>query len=99
MNKDCRKFYQSISESCEIQVIKDGSIPVKLTKLLKEEQKLHLTLEAKNATEVKKIHKLALINGGLCDGEPRVRSFNGKFSAYVIDPDGNRLEVVCSKSK
>lgn len=97
MNQDCKKFYQVISKTCEIISLKDGNHPLKMNQLLKLEQKTHLTFEAKSITEVKKIHRLALINGGICDGEPKVRSFNGQFSAYVIDPDGNRLEVVCAK--
>lgn len=98
MNRDCKKFYQTISKSCDLVALRDGTHLLKMNELYSEhDHQMHLSFEAKNPRDVKKIHKLALISGGVCDGEPKVRSFNGQFSAYVIDPDGNRLEVVCSK--
>lgn len=39
--------------------------------------------------EVKRMHALALEIGGTCEGEPGPRG--PKFSAYVRDPDGNKL--------
>lgn len=41
--------------------------------------------------EVKRMHALALELGGVCEGEPRQRG--PKFSAYVRDLDGNKLNV------
>lgn len=39
--------------------------------------------------EVKRMHALAIELGGTCEGEPRQRG--PKFSAYVRDLDGNKL--------
>ncbi len=85
MKKNCKTFYKLISESCDIVSMKDSAHS--------------LTVETNSRNEVRKIHKLALVSGGHCDGEPKVRSFNGQFSAYLIDPAGNRVEVLCSRKK
>ena len=39
--------------------------------------------------EVKRMHALAIELGGTCEGEPKQRG--PKFSAYVRDLDGNKL--------
>lgn len=39
--------------------------------------------------EVRKLHARAIELGGSCEGEPGQRG--PKFSAYVRDPDGNKL--------
>lgn len=39
--------------------------------------------------EVTRLHRLAIELGGTCDGEPGQRG--PRFSAYVRDPDGNKL--------
>ncbi len=46
---------------------------------------------------VRAFHAAALANGGSSDGEPALREhYNPDFySAYVRDPDGNKLAVVC----
>ena len=44
---------------------------------------------------VVKFHQLALENGGHDEGEPGLRMFIPLFAAYVRDPTGNKLVVVC----
>ncbi len=43
--------------------------------------------------DVKRMHALAIELGGSCEGAPNQRG--PKFSAYVRDLDGNKLQAVC----
>jgi catechol 2,3-dioxygenase-like lactoylglutathione lyase family enzyme len=56
-----------------------------------------VALQAKSWNEVDKFYADALANGGMSEGEPGVRlQYNPDFyAAYVRDPDGNKVAVVC----
>jgi catechol 2,3-dioxygenase-like lactoylglutathione lyase family enzyme len=47
--------------------------------------------------EVEEFHAAALAHGGACEGPPGLRTeYNPDFyAAYVRDPDGNKLAIVC----
>ena len=56
-----------------------------------------VALRARSWEQVDAFHAAALANGGSSDGEPGLRpQYNADFyAAYVRDPDGNKLAVVC----
>jgi catechol 2,3-dioxygenase-like lactoylglutathione lyase family enzyme len=56
----------------------------------------HICLRAKSAGEVDTFHAAALAAGGLSDGRPGLRPHDRVryYAAFVIDPDGNRIEAV-----
>ncbi|MEH6493535.1 VOC family protein [Halopseudomonas sp.] len=56
-----------------------------------------VALKAGNWSQVRAFHAAALANGGSSEGEPALRpQYNPDFySAYVRDPDGNKLAAVC----
>jgi catechol 2,3-dioxygenase-like lactoylglutathione lyase family enzyme len=56
----------------------------------------HVCLRAKSADEVDAFHAAALEAGGLSDGPPGLRPHDRVryYSAFVVDPDGNRIEAV-----
>ena len=56
----------------------------------------HVCLRAKSADEVDAFHAAALKAGGLSDGAPGLRPHDRVryYAAFVIDPDGNRIEAV-----
>jgi catechol 2,3-dioxygenase-like lactoylglutathione lyase family enzyme len=56
----------------------------------------HICLRAKSAGEVDTFHAAALAAGGLSDGAPGLRPHDRVryYAAFVIDPDGNRVEAV-----
>ncbi|KAK3342606.1 Glyoxalase/Bleomycin resistance protein/Dihydroxybiphenyl dioxygenase [Neurospora tetraspora] len=59
----------------------------------------HLALNAPTRLAVVEFHAAAVQNGGLDNGLPGVRGEYGEnyFAAFVVDPDGHRLEVVCKR--
>ncbi len=54
-------------------------------------------LVAKSWSEVDAFHAVALTHGGTSEGEPglRQRYQPDFYAAYVRDPDGNKLAVIC----
>jgi catechol 2,3-dioxygenase-like lactoylglutathione lyase family enzyme len=56
----------------------------------------HICLRAKTIAEVDVFHAAALNAGGVSDGAPGIRPHDRVkyYAAFVIDPDGNRIEAV-----
>jgi len=56
----------------------------------------HICLRAKSTAEVDAFHAAALSAGGTSDGAPGLRPHDRVryYAAFVIDPDGNRVEAV-----
>jgi len=52
---------------------------------------------AAKSDAIDRAYKLAMANGGSCEGEPgpRPQYSEGFYAAYVRDPDGNKLALVC----
>jgi catechol 2,3-dioxygenase-like lactoylglutathione lyase family enzyme len=61
---------------------------------------LHFCFTASSHQLVGKFHAAALGNGGDDNGGPGLRKDYGPnyYAAYVIDPDGYRLEAYCDKA-
>ena len=57
---------------------------------------LHICLRAPSVQAVDAFHATALQAGGTCDGAPGLRpEYNDRYyAAFVVDPDGNKLEAV-----
>ncbi|WP_431258699.1 VOC family protein [Roseateles chitinivorans] len=58
---------------------------------------LHLALSASKRSQVDAFWKSAVAAGGVDNGPPGVREryHDHYYAAYVLDPDGNNIEVVC----
>jgi catechol 2,3-dioxygenase-like lactoylglutathione lyase family enzyme len=56
----------------------------------------HICLRAKSSTDVDAFHAAALTAGGRSDGAPGLRPHDRVryYAAFIIDPDGNRIEAV-----
>jgi catechol 2,3-dioxygenase-like lactoylglutathione lyase family enzyme len=69
--------------------------PVKADK----ESGLHFCFVAKDRAGVDAFHAAALKNGGTDNGKPGVRAdYSPKYyAAFVVDPDGYRIEAYCGK--
>jgi catechol 2,3-dioxygenase-like lactoylglutathione lyase family enzyme len=59
----------------------------------------HWCFKARSRAEVDAFHAAALAHGGRDDGRPGLRPdyHPTYYAAFVLDPDGNRLEVVCHR--
>jgi len=57
---------------------------------------VHICLRARSTGEVDAFHAAALQAGGESDGAPGLRPHDRVryYAAFVIDPDGNRIEAV-----
>ena len=56
----------------------------------------HLCFRAPDRAAVAAFHKAALAAGGQDDGKPGPRRYhNSYYAAFVLDPDGHRVEAVC----
>jgi catechol 2,3-dioxygenase-like lactoylglutathione lyase family enzyme len=60
------------------------------------ESGIHICLRARSTSEVDAFHAAALDAGGRSDGAPGLRPHNRVryYAAFIIDPDGNRIEAV-----
>jgi catechol 2,3-dioxygenase-like lactoylglutathione lyase family enzyme len=57
---------------------------------------VNIALLAQTREQVVKFHQLALDNGGQDEGAPGLRDVHPQFfAAYLLDPTGNKLVVVC----
>ena len=63
------------------------------------ESGLHFCFTAKSRAAVDAFHAAALKTGGKDNGKPGVRADYGPkyYAAFVIDPDGYRIEAYCGK--
>jgi catechol 2,3-dioxygenase-like lactoylglutathione lyase family enzyme len=57
---------------------------------------VHICLRAKSSGEVDAFHAAALDAGGSSDGAPGLRPHDRVryYAAFIVDPDGNRIEAV-----
>jgi catechol 2,3-dioxygenase-like lactoylglutathione lyase family enzyme len=57
----------------------------------------HVCFRARDREAVRDFHQAALANGGRDDGAPglRPRYHASYYGAFVLDPDGHRVEAVC----
>jgi catechol 2,3-dioxygenase-like lactoylglutathione lyase family enzyme len=57
--------------------------------------RVHLAFQGKNRDVVDRFHKIAIAAGGRDNGAPGERAYHpGYYGAFVLDPDGNNIEVV-----
>lgn len=52
-----------------------------------------VALRAADKDQVRRLHNIALENGGSCEGEPGPRQNGIFYAAYFRDPDGNKLNA------
>ncbi|MEH6388184.1 VOC family protein [Pseudomonas profundi] len=55
----------------------------------------HIAFQAADSEQVERCYRAALANGGTDNGAPGDREYHpGYYAAFVLDPDGNNIEVV-----
>jgi catechol 2,3-dioxygenase-like lactoylglutathione lyase family enzyme len=62
-----------------------------------EQSGLHVCFDAPSRKAVDAFHKAALAAGGKDNGKPGLRADYGPnyYAAFIVDPDGYRLEAYC----
>lgn len=62
---------------------------------------LHICFVAPTRKSVDEFHAAALASGGRDNGEARLRQDYGAdyYAAFIIDPDGYRLEAYCGRAE
>ena len=60
---------------------------------------VHIAFRTRDRGAVKKFHAAALAAGGTDNGAPGLRSDYSPtyYAAFVLDPDGNNIELVCDE--
>lgn len=84
-------------EPLGIELSADGKVSLCLFPTRDKPAHLHLAFVAENRQQVQAFHRAALEAGGKDNGAPGLRpDYSGRYySAFVIDPDGHNIEVVC----
>lgn len=79
---------------------KSGSLGVLALSQGKTPTAIHLAFKATNRKAVHEFHAAALQAGGKDHGPPGPRPDYGPtyYAAFVLDPDGNNVEVVCTEA-
>ena len=61
---------------------------------------VNVALLAQTRAQVARFHEIALLNGGADEGAPGPRDVHPHFfAAYVRDPSGNKLAIVCHNAE
>lgn len=62
---------------------------------------LHIAFVAEDRRQVDAFHRAALAAGGTDNGPPGIRpQYSGRYyAAFVLDPDGHNIEVVCHEDE
>lgn len=62
---------------------------------------VHVAFQAQNRAAVDAFYEAALVAGGRDNGPPGLRPHYHPdyYGAFVIDPEGNRIEAVCHRSE
>jgi catechol 2,3-dioxygenase-like lactoylglutathione lyase family enzyme len=103
-----KAFYLKVLEPLGTIVAVEGPLGVELSPeggksslcLFQTEEKparLHLAFVAQNRRQVDAFHRAALAAGGKDNGAPGLRpNYHANYyAAFVIDPDGHNIEMVC----
>ena len=80
-----------------VEMSADGKTSLCLFPTNEKPAHLHLAFFARNRQQVEAFHRAALAAGGTDNGAPGLRpQYHAHYyAAFVIDPDGHNIEVVC----
>jgi len=82
-----------------VELCADDDVSLCLYQTDEKPARLHLAFVAKTRQQVDAFHRAALAAGGKDNGAPGLRpNYHANYyAAFVIDPDGHNIEVVCHK--
>ena len=106
-----KDFYLKAFEPIGMAIVSEGPLGLEMSAdgqvslcIFQTEEKpahLHLALRAANRQQVDAFHRAALDAGGRDNGGPglRPRYHANYYAAFVIDPDGHNVELVCHEPR
>jgi catechol 2,3-dioxygenase-like lactoylglutathione lyase family enzyme len=82
-----------------VELSADNDISLVLYQTEEKPAHLHLAFKAEHRQQVDAFYRAALEAGGRDNGPPGLRpNYHASYyAAFVIDPDGHNIEVVCHK--
>lgn len=89
-----------IENDLGIEISSDGETSLCLVRSEDKPAHLHLAFRAQTRQQVDIFHRDALAAGGIDNGPPGLRPeySTSYYAAFVLDPDGHNVEVVCHAS-
>jgi catechol 2,3-dioxygenase-like lactoylglutathione lyase family enzyme len=102
-----KAFYLAAFEPIGMKIVAENALGLEMSAdgqaslcIFQTEEKpahLHLALRAKDRRQVDAFHRAALAAGGKDNGGPGLRTTYSPnyYAAFVIDPDGHNVELVC----
>ncbi|MDY0872240.1 VOC family protein [Dongia rigui] len=80
-----------------VEMSADGKSSLCLFQTAEKPAHLHLAFVAETRDQVNDFHRAALTAGGTDNGAPGLRPLYHAhyYAAFVLDPDGHNIEVVC----
>ena len=103
-----KAFYLKALEPLGLEIVSEGSLGVEMSPkggksslcLFPTQEKparLHLAFVAENRRQVEAFHRAALAARGKDNGAPGLRPqyHANYYAAFVLDPDGHNIELVC----
>ncbi len=107
-----KAFYLRALEPLGLEIVQEGPLGVELSPkggksslcLFETKEKpahLHLAFVAATRQQVEDFHRAALAAGGRDNGAPGLRRqyHANYYAAFVIDPDGHNIELVCHEAE
>ena len=84
-----------------IELSADGKTSLCLFQTEEKPARLHLAFTADTREQVDEFYRAALEAGGKDNGAPglRPRYHANYYAAFVIDPDGHNVEMVCHQTR
>jgi catechol 2,3-dioxygenase-like lactoylglutathione lyase family enzyme len=103
-----KAFYLRALEPIGIEVVSEGPLGIEMSadgetslcfaQTAETPAHLHIAFRAENRAQVDAFHRAALAAGGKDNGGPGLRRYHEHYyAAFVIDPDGHNIELVCHK--
>lgn len=101
-----RRFYQGVFEQLGVPIGGEGPDFFWADELFvstadsraaagKPTGRVHLAFQAADRGVVDRVHRAGIAAGGTDNGAPGLRPYHpGYYAAFVLDPDGNNIEVV-----
>jgi catechol 2,3-dioxygenase-like lactoylglutathione lyase family enzyme len=97
-----KRFYRAVLQSLGRDLTGEGDDYFVVDELFVSEAEdghslshIHLAFQSPDRETVHRFHTAALAGGGRNNGAPGERHYHpGYYAAFVLDPDGNNIEVV-----